>query len=214
MFNYKEGGSRATRINGVAVGIVTNNYDDEKHLGRVKIYFPWLSQKNETDWVRICSFMAGRERGGFFLPEVGDEVLVAFEHGDINSPFVLGSLWSKEDKPPETNVDGKNNIRKIKSRSGHEIIFDDSQGLELLSIHTKSGHNILLDDTPGSEKITIKDKTENNYIEINSSQKSISISSQMDLSIKANSIKIEASENMKITSGSSMTINGSMVSIN
>jgi uncharacterized protein involved in type VI secretion and phage assembly len=109
---------------GVAAGIVTNNQDSDE-LGRVKLWFPWLSENNETDWVRIATLMAGSERGTFFLPEVGDEVLVAFEHGDINQPYVIGFLWNAVATPPETNSDGQNNIRKIRSRSGHEIIFND-----------------------------------------------------------------------------------------
>src|SRR3972149_536693 len=87
-------------ISGVVPGIVTNNQDPDG-LGRVKIKFPWLSDDNETDWVRIATLMAGGQRGGFFLPEVGDEVLVAFEHGDINHPYVIGALWNGVDKPPE-----------------------------------------------------------------------------------------------------------------
>ncbi len=87
------------RAYGVAAGIVTNNQDPDG-LGRVRIRFPWLSDDNETDWARIATMMAGSGRGSFFLPEVGDEVLVAFEHGDINHPFVIGMLWNGVDTPP------------------------------------------------------------------------------------------------------------------
>ncbi|RLI48197.1 MAG: phage tail protein, partial [Candidatus Thorarchaeota archaeon] len=125
------------RIPGVMPGIVTNNQDPE-NLYRVKVKFPWLSEDNETDWIRVATLMAGPERGSFFLPEVGDEVLVAFEYGDINAPYVIGVLWNRKQKPPETNSDGKNNIRKIRSRSGHEIIFndDDTSKKEKLEIKT------------------------------------------------------------------------------
>jgi uncharacterized protein involved in type VI secretion and phage assembly len=183
--------SRARRVHGVTVGIVTRNNDPDG-LGRVKLFFPWLSDNNETEWARIATLMAGSERGSFFLPDVGDEVLVAFEHGDINRPFVIGGLWSREDKAPTTNSDGLNNIKKIKSRSGHEIIFDDTDAKENLEIRTKGGHQILLDDGSGSEKIMIKDKTGSNLITIDSLIGSISISSLTDISLKATKIDIEA----------------------
>ncbi|MCK4734088.1 MAG: hypothetical protein KAT65_16670, partial [Methanophagales archaeon] len=122
---------------GVFIGLVTNNEDDEKR-GRVKVEFPWRGNSNESNWARVATVMAGKDRGTFFLPEVDDEVLVAFDRGDINHPYVIGSLWNGVDTPPETNADGKNNIRKIKSRSGHEIIFDDNhkQKKEKIEIHT------------------------------------------------------------------------------
>jgi uncharacterized protein involved in type VI secretion and phage assembly len=205
--------ARVNRVNGVATGIITKN-DDPEGLGRVKVHFPWLSDQNETDWVRICSLMTGTDMGAIFLPEVDDEVLVAFEKGDINRPFVLGSLWNSEVKPKENNSNGKNNIRQITSRSGHQIIFDDTENKENLVIHSKSGHKIILNDEEQSEKITIKDKSENNSIEIDSSQNSITITSQQNMTIKATNIKIEATGTMSLKSQGTMSINGSLVKIN
>jgi len=103
---------KAAKLYGVVVGVVTNNKDPE-NLGRVKVKFPWLQESDESYWARIATLMAGPDRGTFFLPEVGDHVLVAFEHGDINYPFVLGALWTLKQKPPFNNADGKNNIRSI-----------------------------------------------------------------------------------------------------
>ncbi|HYN44631.1 MAG TPA: phage baseplate assembly protein V [Candidatus Limnocylindrales bacterium] len=209
------GGQSAGRTYGVAAGIVTNNQDPDG-LGRVKIKFPWLSEDNETGWVRIATFMTGNERGSFFLPEVGDEVLVAFGHGDINQPYVVGALWSGKDKPPETNSDGKNNIRKLRSRSGHEIIFNDDSTTkkEKIEIHTKAKHKIILDDSAGGEKIEIVDKTGNNKIIIDSTQNSINIESTMQLKIKSQIIEIEAGGNMTIKSVGILTLSGSLVKIN
>ena len=203
------------RIDGVTGGIVTNNQDPEG-LGRVKIKFPWLSDDNETDWVRIATLMTGGERGSFFLPEVGDEVLVAFEHGDINHPVVIGALWNGVDKPPEANSDGRNNIRKIKSRSGHEIIFndDDTAMQEKIEIHTNSGHKIVLDDSVGQEKIEIVDKTGNNKIVIDSVQNSMNIESALQLKIKATIVEIEATASLSLKSNPVLTIQGLPVRIN
>ena len=200
---------------GVATGIVTNNQDTE-NLGRVKLSFPWFSDENETDWVYIATLMAGPERGTFFLPEVDDVVLVAFEHGDIHRPYVIGALWNGVDAPPANNQDGRNNIRKIRSRSGHEIIFNDSNSeqQEKVEIHTNAGHKIILDDSAGKEKIEIIDKTGNNKIVIDSVQNSMSLESAMQLKIKANMVEIEGTTSLTIKSNAVLTIQGLPVKIN
>ena len=150
-------------VKGVATAVVTNNKDPEKQ-GRVKVKYAWRATEDESFWARIVTFMGGPDRGGYFLPEVGDEVLVAFENGDIDHPFILGALWSDKLKPPETNADGKNDRRLIKSRSGHEIILDDSEG---------------------NEKIEIKDQSGSNLITIDSSKNTIEITSGQDINLKA-----------------------------
>ena len=193
-------------IYGVVVATVTNNKDPEG-LGRAKVRYPWSSESGESYWARVMSFMAGKERGAFFLPEVGDEVLVAFEHGDVEYPVILGSLWSGEDKPPEKNAAGKNNIKKIRSRSGHELIFNDDKdaGQEKLEIHTAGGHQMLLDDAKGKEKITIKDKS-GNTIEMDSIKNEIKIKSSMKISLEAQMIEIKAN--------ATLTLKGGIVRIN
>lgn len=203
------------RTYGVAAGIVTNNEDPEK-LGRLKVKFPWLSDNNETDWIRMTTFMAGGGRGSFFLPEVGDEVLVAFEHGDINRPYIVGTLWNGVDQAPENNSDGQNNIRKIKSRSGHEIIFNDDNKAkqEKIEIRTNAGHKVVLDDSAGKEKIEIIDKSGNNKFTIDSVQNSINIESAMQLNIKANTVEIEGTGSLTLKSTGILTIQGSLVKIN
>ena len=207
--------SRDSRINGVVIGIVTNNNDPDG-MGRVRVTFPWQGDCDESYWARVATLMAGNDMGTFFLPEVDDEVLVAFDHGDINHPYVIGALWNGVDTPPETNSDGKNNVRKIKSRSGHEIILDDNheQGAEKIEIRTNVGHTILLDDSTGSEKIEIRDKTGDNSIVMDSVQGTITISSQTKLSIKSQIIEIEAGGMMTIKSNAALTIQGTPVLIN
>ncbi len=197
------------RIYGVVVGVVTNNKDDEG-LCRVKVKFPWLVDDDESHWARLVSLMAGKERGIVFLPEVDDEVLVVFEHGDVNRPYILGALWNGEDTPPETNSDGKNNIRLIKSRSGHTIV---------------------LDDTDGSEKITISDKSEKNSISIDTTNNLIAIASDQDIEIKAPkgkisldckelelkssaAAKVEAGAGMDLKASANMNIKGATINLN
>lgn len=205
----------AKKIHGVVIGIVTNNQDPEG-MGRVKVKFPWRENQDESDWARVCTLMAGKDRGSFFLPEVDDEVLVAFGQGNLEEPYIVGMLWNGKDQPPETNSDGKNNIRKFKSRSGHELIFDDNseQKQEKVEIHTKAGHTIQLDDSSGQEKITIKDKSGSNSVIIDSVQNSISIESGAQLKIKSQQIEIESGAMLTIKANGVLTLQGTMVKIN
>jgi uncharacterized protein involved in type VI secretion and phage assembly len=153
--------------------------------------------------------MAGGKRGAYFLPEVDDEVLVAFEHGDVRFPYVVGALWNDGDRPPHTNDDGKNAIREITSRSGHRIT---------------------LDDTDGDEKIAIVDKTGKNSVVILSKDNSITIAADGDITINAKGklavsangielksqagISVEASASLEAKASGQLTIKGSVVNIN
>lgn len=119
----------------------------------------------ELDWIsgtmtepsapaRVATLMAGDRRGSFFMPEVGDEVVVGFEMGNLDRPVILGALWSDQDQPPDNaDTSATNNIRTIVSRAGHEITFDDSPSGSIL-IKTKGGMEITLHEVP--PKITIK----------------------------------------------------------
>lgn len=170
------------RIDGVVTALVTNIKDPENG-GKIKVKFPWMPKANsaevESAWARVAMPNAGKNRGITFYPEVDDEVLVAFEHGDVNYPVIVGGLWNGKDTPPaEADLSsGKNNTRVIRSRSGHLII---------------------LDDTDGSEKITVKDKTGNNSIVIDTKMKTITFSADEDLVLTAKG-KIKISGDKGIT---------------
>lgn len=199
----------ASRIHGAVVGLVTNNQDPDG-MGRVKVKFPWLSDQDESHWARITSLMAGKERGLYFLPEVDDEVLVIFEQGDVRFPYVIGALWNGKDTPPTKNDDGKNNVRLIKSRSGHVI---------------------RLNDEDGKETIEIIDKTEKNKIVIDTSQDTIAITSNKDITLSAPKgtikleaqkiqlkstaeTKIEANAGIDIKANATMNIKGATINLN
>ena len=189
-----------SKIYGVVGGIVVNNKDPDK-MGRVKVKIPRISGDEESNWARIVSFMGGKERGAFFLPEIDDEVLVAFEYGDINMPYIIGSLWNGVDKPPEDNSNGKNNIRIIKSRSGHIIKLDDTENNEKIEIVDKTGKNMIVVDSKNNI-ISIKSDKD---IELSAPNGKISIEAK-DIQTKSSaSTKIEAME-IQIKSSASTKI--------
>lgn len=142
------------------VGIVTNN-NDPKKWGRVRVKFPTLTEEHESDWARVVSIGAGSSRGFDCLPEVNDEVLVGFEHGDIHRPFVIGSVWNGKDAPPtsvqESVVDGKVRLRTFKTRLGHTLQFveeDKGSSKKGVYVNTVDGHKLNINDT--DKKIEIK----------------------------------------------------------
>ncbi len=179
-------------IQGVVIALVTNNRDP-KNLGRIKVKYPLLANQLESDWIRMTTFMAGKNRGGYFLPEVGDEVLVAFEFGNINTPFVIGALYNGMDTPPQNNTNGENNIREIKSRSGHIIRFDDKSS---------------------AEKIEITDKTGKNTIVIDSQANTVSVTSAQDIELNATKGKIQVNaQDLELNGSKSVKIKGGQVDI-
>jgi uncharacterized protein involved in type VI secretion and phage assembly len=140
------------------IGKVTNNEDPEG-LGRVRVQFPTLTEEHESDWARVVAIGAGNDRGFDCLPEIDDEVLVGFEHGDIHRPFIIGGLWNGSDSPPENVSDsvngGKVRLRTIKTRTGHKLQFVEEpsgQGAGIY-IETTGGHKLKLDDTQGTIEI-------------------------------------------------------------
>ena len=191
------------RIQGVVVGIVIDNNDPEK-MYRVKVKFPWVSETdsnltNSTDnqdfpstWARVSTLMAGPNRGAFWLPEVGDEVLVAFEHGDLRRPIVIGSLWNKVDPPVHDGGGGANDFRTFHSRSGHVLQFHDdaSSKKERIVLQTKGaagdadkdpterdGHFIRIDHSNGSERIEISDGPKKVFVLVDSTNKTVVVHS-------------------------------------
>lgn len=148
--------SQRHRVYGFVLGIVTNNQDPDK-LGRVKVKYHMLDQKVESDWCRVICFYAGVDRGSFFMPEVNDEVVLGFEYGDVNFPFIIGAVYNGKDKPPvQDNPD--NNLKRFRSRSGHVLTFDDKDGEEKISLIDSSKNNSIVIDVK-EDKITIQAKT-------------------------------------------------------
>lgn len=205
--------AKASRIAGVAIGVVTNNQDPDG-LGRVKVKFPWLIDPNqnacESTWARLATPMAGNGRGIYFLPEVDDEVIVAFEHGDVRFPYVIGSLWNGKDLPPENNKNGGNHVRLIQSRSNHIIRLNDENGKEKIEIIDMSGKNSLIFDT-ANNTITI---TSDQDIILSAAKGAIKLNAQT-IEIKSSAdTKINADASMEVKASQTMTVKGATVNIN
>lgn len=179
---------------GVAMALVSNAKDPLK-LGRVRLRFPWLSDTYESDWCRVAQ-LGGVRGGGLILPEVGDEVLCAFDRGSLEHPYVLAGLYNGIDKPtPQTDglpavdpTSGRVNWRSIASRSGHTVELVDAKSRMKSGIRLQTGNGKLtvhMDET--RTQVTIR------------SDGSVSITGTRNVSIKAGG-------NLSLIAGGSLTM--------
>lgn len=197
------------RVYGVVVGVVTDNRDPEG-LHRVKVRLPWLSGSDESHWARVAATMAGNDRGAYFLPEVDDEVLIAFEHGSVDHPFVVGSLWNGKDTPPEDNANGSNDNRGFKSRSGHVLRLGDAAGKEGIEIIDKTGSNRIV-ITSSDNKISIEATGD---INITSSTGKLTMSA-ISVEIKAQTgVSVQAGTTVDVKANAQVAIQGALVKLN
>lgn len=164
---------------------------DPDGQGRVRVRLPWAEdgegQRYEA-WARIATLMAGPDRGTWFIPDVDDEVLVAFEAGDPRRPFVVGVLWNGQDAPPESmDGAGNNNVKSITTRSGVKISLDDSRGQEKLRLETPGGNSVTLDD--GGRSLRLEDAS-GNSVEMSSS--GVTVTSSGTVTVQASTVDISA----------------------
>lgn len=166
-------------------GLITDNNDPDK-LGRVRVNMFWQASGSSTPWIRMVNPYAGNERGFFFIPEIGDEVLVGFEGGDAEKPFVMGSYFHGKNKPSGKWNHQKNKYKVITTESKMQLMFDDDK--KIITIETPGGNKVTIDDDKKS--ILLQDQ-HNNKVELNSS--GITLDSSKDISITAKGeIKIDA----------------------
>jgi uncharacterized protein involved in type VI secretion and phage assembly len=233
MLGLATGSRRGERggVRGVVPAIVSN-VDDPDGLGRIKISFPWLADKAESHWARVAMAGAGNERGLVMLPEVGDEVIVAFDHGDPRLPYVIGGLFNGQDKLPVKPVDGGKIVsRAVVSRKGHRIELHDED--DAITIATGDGsHRVVLDqknskviiETTGDVEVKSKAKIAVNA----SSGMTVETSGKLELkgngvtidagggefSAKGSQAKVEGSATAELSSSGQTTVRGSMVMVN
>lgn len=224
----------------IVVAIVTN-INDPEDMARVKVKYPTITEDDESFWAPVAMPMAGPGRGFQYIPEVNDEVLVAFENGDIHRPYVIGALWNGSDKPPmktsEYVKDSKIIRRLTKTRIGHTMDFDDdassikittagshkytmldASGTKSVGIETSGKHQIFADDDwKGESGITLFTTKKNRIFLIdnrNGADPGIMIRDQNDnyiqLNATDNSITVNCKGALNISAGGKITMEGKM----
>jgi phage protein D len=214
---------------GVVPAIVTNTQDPDK-WGRIKLKYPWMDDAQESGWARIVSVGAGPDSGLIAVPEVNDEVLVAFEHGDFNHPYVLGGLWNGKDKPPSATTgaaDGEApQVRGWQSRTGHYISMFDNDDNKV-EIATAGGHTITLDDknkkleikSAGGMELTVDDNSGNVKVKgggnlVIESAGNMDLKSKGNINIEGINVKINASGILDLIASGPANLKGAVVNIN
>ncbi len=189
------------RMFSVITGIVRENWDKE-HPGQVKVeYFLGEKGKSGSSWVPVAMPYIWDKAGMYFLPEVGSEVVVAFQMGDRNSPIVIGSLWNKEMVLPEKTANEKNSIKKIRTKGGHEIIFSEEEKKEYMEIHTPGAMTVSLSDE--KKEIAISDADKKNRIFISGEKGTVTVDGEkkLELSIGGQSLVTLEKDKVTITAG-------------
>jgi uncharacterized protein involved in type VI secretion and phage assembly len=189
----------APYLSSLVIGIVTNNRDPE-NLGRVKVKFPTLSDNEESNWARVLTIASGPSHGVQVLPEVNDEVLVGFEHGDLRHPVVIGGLYSGKNKPPLTSSDAvkSNKVASwlLKSRTGNTLQFLDGSGAAeatVLMQHANAANLLRVQD----KRIELLGKA-GTELSIKIGNASISISANGDIVLDGTNITLKARQDIKL----------------
>ncbi len=144
-------------VAGVVTGFVR---EVDEANSRVRLEFPTLPEEFRSHWAPIATGISGGNRGMYFLPEDGDEALVAFQNGDFDSPFVVGFLWNGASAPPETD----RNNRVILTPGGHTLRFEDTQGARRIVLESDGGASVTIDDS--AQTVTVRDSSGANQVVI------------------------------------------------
>lgn len=186
------------RFHGVYPAVVSD-IDDPKRLGRVKVSLPWLDSKYVTDWCRVLQLGAGKDVGFQLMPRPKDEVVVAFENGQLDSPFVIGSVFGKESgKIPNSKLieQGKPMITALTTKAGHQLIFDDSNDSSSITLQVKNGStcSIVMSDKDGIVITTKGDRS----LTINSAQ-DVVVKAERNAKVTAKDVSVDSQGAVKVT---------------
>jgi len=218
------------RVFSVTTALVKENWNKD-YPGMVKVeMFLGETGKNITGWVPVMTMYGGKNHGYYALPEVGSEVVVAFNMGDRNCPIVIGSLWNNNNTLPSDTATEKNLIKRFKTKGGCEVVFNDEENKQTIEIKTPGGFGIAIEDE--AKSITLHDSAGKNAITINEKDGTVSIKADKKITlsvggsdmvtldgakksatINTNNVKLEAMQNLQLK-GQSDSIEGSMIKIN
>jgi uncharacterized protein involved in type VI secretion and phage assembly len=190
---------------GLVVAKVSKRLDD----GTYELVYDSIGSGEKSAPARVVMPMAGGGRGVYFMPEEGDEVIVAFEQGDPNLPIVLGAVWNERAQPPDAvrASESGNDVRAIVSRSGHKLVFDDKSGREKITLATQGGHSLELDDMPGAAKVTLK-TTGGLTFQLDDVQKSLTIQVPNSITISTTTLSITTTGGISLIANQLLTIDG------
>ena len=216
------------RMFSVTTGKVVKNWDD-KHPGMVQVeIFLGEGGKNRTDWVRVAQPYAGKEFGFYFLPEVGDEVVLAFNLGDRDHPIVIGSLWSQLNPVPQDAATEKNETKTLRTKGGNELAFSDTPDKEALLLHTKGNLTLMMEDEP--VEIRLCDEKQKNILTINGKDGVVTVKAEKKIvldvgggsltldgqgkkaTLKMDTVSVEAGQSLTLK-GQSVKVEGSMMTV-
>lgn len=209
------------RLHSVTTGKVVENWD-EKHPGMVRVeLFLGEEGKNQTDWIRVAQPYAGKGCGSYFLPEVGDEVVLAFHMGDPDNPIVIGSLWNQVDTVPEETAREKNDVKRLKTKGGHELVFTEESGKETLTLHTPGKLTLTMEDE--AKTITVSDDGGKNLVTIDGKNGTVTVTAEKKLVLDVGSggLTLDGQgkkallkmDNISIEAGQSLALKGQNVKI-
>ena len=193
------------------VAEVVDNKDSD-NIGRIQVRFPWMESSEKTPWIRVVTAHAFKDRGMYFIPEIGDSVLVDFENGDPDCPIVTGSLYHGKAKPAKW-YDDSNNLKAIMTKSGNELLFNDESGKETIKIFNKDEQNMITLTLDESKRIKIEST---GYIEIHADKditmkaNNIKMSANKKLSISCNDMETSAANNITTDAGNNYELNAGM----
>jgi uncharacterized protein involved in type VI secretion and phage assembly len=204
-------GSYERIIPGVVVGIVRATTGDPDKLGRIRVEYTMFSGTILSNWCRVASFFAGKDQGAYFLPALETEVLVAFEAGNMNVPYVIGALWNGKDLPPVVGEAAQQTVKIIKTQGGSVIKIDDTSGSEKIEIVDKSGGNSILIDI-AQKKVAI---TSAGDISLTAAQGKITLSATAVEITGTNGLEMTAGEEgAKLTASGTVVVKGTQIRLN
>ncbi|MGO3183406.1 MAG: type VI secretion system Vgr family protein [Aequorivita sp.] len=187
--------------------IVTENADPEG-MGRIKVQFAWQKRSGgSTPWLRIVTPHSGGDKGFHFIPENGEEVLIGFEGGNAERPYVMGSLYHSGHKPESWKTQ-MNDVKAIRTRSGHTIEFNDSNGAESITIIDKNSNTVFIDTANNNIEVTANEK-----MTFNAKNMEFNVAQDMEMNIGQNKTE-RIAQNHNVNSSNSMEMVSQAKSVN
>ena len=226
----RQNNNKTVSVSGIAIGIVKENWNKDVP-GTVRVELQLGEQgKNMTGWIPVVTPYGGEKFGQYTLPELGSEVVVAFNMGDRNCPIVIGSIWGNKSKQPEESAVEKNTIKRFKTKGGNELIFDDEDSKAKITLTTPGKLNLFIDDEKKS--ITVSDEAGDNAVIIDAENGVVELAAKSKIvlsvggeamltldgqgktaTVAAQTVKLEAKQSLSMEGKSDAALNGAQINV-